>query len=1813
MLYIKILYYSNIDIIMTCNIKYEDIIFSIYKKSRLGNNEYNVFIGKVDDNIKNILKKLENRSSIVKTEVLLLKTTYPQYYMEWINIVKQKVKIRFIEMKINIDDSISEIKKKIFVYLSKTENKNYIIPENQELWLKKQNGDNELIGYYYKNKLTDTKELYQPSIFEKISTMSEISKLYFDETNLIKNTSENNTVIYDILNEGNYIKNIIYLCDAKEDETYFKLKKIPINEKLLNSYFKKYWLYVNLNYDINDVKNTLSILKDYFEKEQYVMNLLDGIKINSNIFGSCNVQTIYFKVASDEKLSNEEFDGKTEVDLFQIVDYLKDNELNDKLPFIKYLDDSFDTPFILISKEAILQNILDKNTLSEWLNLDVKSDLKKVNGISIKRYCKIFDNQPRYYSLLLNKYGVLQITISFLNSNKATFEDVTDTMNDCKILINNINKHRLVKKIDEKSKLELPEFKYNDGIITTNISTKITYMNIIIPLNLTVPLDFKSLYEFTKKFPFFIVDVPKNILKKKKENNKNKENNQHKITFKDQMKNINKNKENSIKIRYKRISGFVNMNDILLDIDKLKEKRLDNGLIIKLLQKKYEKSSEEIKSYIIEWEKKYSLSKSKISSEFKQGILITITDNKILIHGITKVYQLPLIYKFMTSFMTIFINYDNYLKTSRNFKKIFASNTLNNRNTNSVLENKYEYKNNVKLNMGHGNYTNYDIDEYYDMNNQLLMDEEKNYENELLENELRELNEPIIKPVGMASLNDVGTDIVLKCDDAIPEKATCEDFCNDEYYFIRRLQLYDIKLFKPNKDVKGKYEKFTKSCQAKRQPVVLAFDPEKDPRIKRNSFTYSMKYSSDPNTFNRWYICPKIWCPYCEIPISEDDIDKSTLKIRATKEKARMCKTVLCPFGDHLAFVKDKESENEIYPGFISKNIHPQGLCLPCCFKKQKNKPKSADFYRMQKCLGEDVNENSISSKDGQIYILGKGIPIEINRYGKLNLELERLLNTNLDTGYLGNRSGYLRKGILHHKNNSFLSAISDIIACDKMNINITVEKIKNMLIDKLDEKLFKSIYSGNLPNVFFNLQNFKNYLSNENITIDHKYIWDFLQRDKIITDEGINIFIFENNNLLCPKGENIEFFYDKNKKSVLLYKSNQYYEPIYYLEGSGKSAKMTCFFDNSREEIQKMFEISMQGCKNYNNIDWIEVLKYNIDKYQIKTDNLNISNGQELQFICNELINAINDNKLNKQFTPILQYVDSYNKVFGIKLSNGLYVPVNSTKINIKMEFKTVLDMNDIEKLSVKDTINLTDTMMKNTNIKSKINFKILDFNTKQKIVALLTEYNRFIPVIVQNDNIKDLKNANINYFSDLDYAISQNIEHTDNRIEIINKKNYEDETYMRLKFELSKYLQIKDNKPILNQILDIINTNTKDITKSRNKMYIILNKIFVNLIHMSNKDINYYDYKTPNKRVPCQIRGIKKNTKNKNNDMILNCEDDPHCISVRGQCKLYVNEINLINKDRQINNYEFYLSKIVDELIRYRLKRNEILNDNIAVIIDKHVIPPSNKYIVINTNNLIQINNIVEKLYLNNNGIIVNTKNLYETVTTNEIGFKPDRFLKIRVKELEETKSNDLSTFWLKYLGYAFTIKLNTNISLLMLMLDVINILERKNIHKNNKHGKHNRNNNNDNLFDLMDIKEMIIKYINEKKNKSTLLNAYTKQYELKNISNIDTLKEIIMSDDYNGSENDLNIISEKFNINIIILDKRIKKDKPSMNIIKTKNYKTDLVVLLYRTNIVNTYVYNLIQSKGKIIFNFNQLPIKFNVLLDNYNKQVKNNNNR
>jgi hypothetical protein len=413
-------------------------------------------------------------------------------------------------------------------------------------------------------------------------------------------------------------------------------------------------------------------------------------------------------------------------------------------------------------------------------------------------------------------------------------------------------------------------------------------------------------------------------------------------------------------------------------------------------------------------------------------------------------------------------------------------------------------------------------------------------------------------------------------------------------------------------------------------------------------------------------------------------------------------------------------------------------------------------------------------------------------------------------------------------------------------------------------------------------------------------------------------------------------------------------------------------------------------------------------------------------------------------------------------------------------------------------------------------------------------------------------------------------------------------------MKFELSKFLQLKNNKEYLLQILEIINSKDKDIVKNRMLVINILTNIYKQIILITdNNKIDYYDYITPNKRVPCFIRNIKKN-KNNNKNIKLLCCDDPHCIEDKDSCKLFVNKINLLNK--KINNYNFYISKIADELLRYEIKREEILNDNIPIIINKEIMKEDfNKYVIIHTLNYYEINKTLDKLFLNKNDIFIDNRNLYENIHTKAISFKKEKYTKSNKALFQNSKTEFLSVYWIKYLGDKYNIIINDNNNLFSIMVYLLNLDEFKYIRNGNE------------LFNINIIKNKIIKYIKnitlkiDEKNKITennIIDLYKKDSNkiFKYLTSFQLLIDEIINEGYNGSEVDLYFLTKIYDFSIIILDKRIKKNQIGYKLLKCNDYKSNNFILLYKSIVLDSNIYNIIKSKNKVIFKYTELPQKF-----------------
>lgn len=103
---------------MHCNITNIEIpIFRVLYQF-LDNPKYKkvfYFIGKVEENINKILKKLEKKSKITKKEKELLKKEFKYDYSKILKYNESKSDLYFINDKIYLNDTIIIIKKKYFI------------------------------------------------------------------------------------------------------------------------------------------------------------------------------------------------------------------------------------------------------------------------------------------------------------------------------------------------------------------------------------------------------------------------------------------------------------------------------------------------------------------------------------------------------------------------------------------------------------------------------------------------------------------------------------------------------------------------------------------------------------------------------------------------------------------------------------------------------------------------------------------------------------------------------------------------------------------------------------------------------------------------------------------------------------------------------------------------------------------------------------------------------------------------------------------------------------------------------------------------------------------------------------------------------------------------------------------------------------------------------------------------------------------------------------------------------------------------------------------------------------------------------------------------------------------------------------------------------------------------------------------------------------------------------------------------------------------------------------------------------------------
>ena len=296
-------------------------------------------------------------------------------------------------------------------------------------------------------------------------------------------------------------------------------------------------------------------------------------------------------------------------------------------------------------------------------------------------------------------------------------------------------------------------------------------------------------------------------------------------------------------------------------------------------------------------------------------------------------------------------------------------------------------------------------------------------------------------------------------------------------YVLGKLYEADKALFeyKPPADVKRRDYASLCGWVDRRQPVVVSKEEidkiNKDFPTSINGFVKSG--STAEHHKRNHYICPKIWCPKSRVALSYEDYEKHGRKCPYPEiEEEPILFASKSFFGEGDAGLKKQR-----YPGYLDKYIHPDHLCLPCCFKVKPSEG-NRNKQRGDMCVLKDKSEDDATKEAEDLdavkdkYIKGANYcPLEQGRYGLLPPQMVSFLQ---QTTHQGNRhdgtgsvtdatKGIFRKGITQ-SDQSYINVLVSILDNPELK---TATQLIDVVVNRLDILTFLSLENGRIMKMF--------------------------------------------------------------------------------------------------------------------------------------------------------------------------------------------------------------------------------------------------------------------------------------------------------------------------------------------------------------------------------------------------------------------------------------------------------------------------------------------------------------------------------------------------------------------------------------------------------------------------------------------------------------------------------------------------------------------------------------------------------------------------
>ena len=509
------------------------------------------------------------------------------------------------------------------------------------------------------------------------------------------------------------------------------------------------------------------------------------------------------------------------------------------------------------------------------------------------------------------------------------------------------------------------------------------------------------------------------------------------------------------------------------------------------------------------------------------------------------------------------------------------------------------------------------------------------------------------------------------------------------------------------------------------------------------------------------------------------------------------------------------------------------------------------------------------------------------------------------------------------YQNGNLVTDFHDISTMD----NVNLDKYKSTI------KLFARLRTDNENELYYMkkvvsaFENFQLFLQDDDAIIDHTYLWDIVSMpNKNLFPKGANLIIFQipndditnNVQLICPTNHYSNELYNANKSTIIMMKSDDYYEPIYSYTIREKLDIITKF-----EEFGQKMSPTMKRVLN-------EIIKPFLNTICRPLDSMPNVYRAKKAILLFKLIKELK--KINYKITKLVYNFN--NKIIGViseqpKTNNiSCFVPCYPSSIpeqNDETNAYETLFMNDTSIwTNYNTTIEFLNTLSKKSGLRRekptipcKPMIKIVE---DEWVVGILTETNQFIQLsqpiteLDADDVFKLPSIKNNNYI--LNKSIHKNTEliQIDTHIATTNELDTERIEYIKkTKMETGFYNIFRNTIRILLNDYENVKVREK-LENELSKEYIIypeklqnineLLKLLVNNVIQFTGDENYY-------QLVSQLSTCISKTEDE-------CDSTPNLckFNKNGRCHLILPRKNLITEKE---NSPIYFKRMSDELIRY------------------------------------------------------------------------------------------------------------------------------------------------------------------------------------------------------------------------------------------------------------------------------------------------------